>query len=371
MKNIKKKIEGLFKNFFYKVFALFHGKVKGHINYKDDSRIKVETIDKENNFKYKIFKVSKGRLYTDRIHDTAIILDNLVIEGPSYQLRPINDAGIKENIVFKKGTPRKKKNINGKILSLLTGGAGNENYFHWLYDVLPRIALYEEISDMKDINFFLVPSYEKKFQIQTLELLNIPKNKCLSSRFFRHIESSEIIITQHPYVVTNNSTEDIQNIPVWISKWLKKKYINIESQKSFKFDKKIYIDRKDSTSNTKKLRSIINEDEIKLFLEKHGFKTITLSEYDFIDQVKIFNNAEFIVGLHGAGFANLCFCNPGTKVIELKSNTAGKMYENIAVTNSLNYHPLSCEVEKFGENNQFGHIKVSTKLLEEIIKKIN
>ena len=38
-----------------------------------------------------------------------------------------------------------------------------------------------------------------------------------------------------PYVVTNNSTEDIQNIPIWISKWLKKKYINIESQKSFKF----------------------------------------------------------------------------------------------------------------------------------------
>ena len=106
------------------MFALFHGKVKGHINYKDDSRIKVETIDKENNFKYKIFKVSKGRLYTDRIHDTAIILDNLVIEGPSYQLRPINDGGIKENIVF-------KKFVNGKSFP-------NMDYVEDKYLVLPN-----------------------------------------------------------------------------------------------------------------------------------------------------------------------------------------------------------------------------------------
>ena len=35
---------------------------------------------------------------------------------------------------------------------------------------------------------------------------------------------------------------------------------------------KIYIDRKDSLSNTKKLRSITNENEVKNILSKNGFK---------------------------------------------------------------------------------------------------
>ena len=32
-----------------------------------------------------------GRLYTDRIHDTAVLLDNKIIEGPSFQLRRAHD----------------------------------------------------------------------------------------------------------------------------------------------------------------------------------------------------------------------------------------------------------------------------------------
>ena len=29
------------------------------------------------------------------------------------------------------------------VLSLLTGGGGNDNYWHWMFDVLPRIKLSE------------------------------------------------------------------------------------------------------------------------------------------------------------------------------------------------------------------------------------
>ena len=35
------------------------------------------------------------------------------------------------------------------------------------------------------------------------------------------------------------------------------------------------------------------------------------------DQILLFQSAEFIIGPHGAGLANLLFCEPGTKVIEL------------------------------------------------------
>ena len=349
---------------------MFYGNIKGKINSEKDSRIKIETIKKGNNLKYKIYKIKNGRLYTDRVHDTAIILDNFIVEGPSYQLRTINNVQVEKNIVFQKGTARIKKKLKGSVLSLLTGGAGNENYFHWIYDVLPRFALYEKASDLNKVDFFLLPDTIKKFQQESLDMLNISEEKRISSKFFRHIACSELFVTDHPYVITNDASNDIQNIPLWISNWLKQKYISNEINNKSIFPKKIYIDRSDSSSNTKNLRLIINENEVKQFLTKNGFENIILGNMHFRDQVKIFNSAEIIVGLHGAGFANLCFCKPGTKIIEFRSTTDGKMYENLAISNSLIYKSINSEAIKF-KLAQYGHINVSIDSLKKTIESLN
>ena len=49
------------------------------------------------------------------------------------------------------------------------------------------------------------------------------------------------------------------------------------------------------------------------------------------------------------------------------SNTAGKVIENLALTNGLVYKSISCEPENFKTNDQFGHINVSIKRLKETI----
>ncbi len=368
MKNIRKKLQNIFKKFFYKIFIIFYGKISGKIDSNSDDRVKIKISTKENKIKYKIFSVEKSRLYTNRIHDTALIINNSIVEGPSYQLRPLNNVDANQNIVFEKGTPNLKKRLDGRVLSLLTGGAGNDNYFHWLFDVLPRLSLCEDVFDISKIDFFLFPSLDKKFQKETIELLDIDKKKCLTSKTFRHIEAKEILVTEHPHRITNDASHDNQHIPAWISLWLKKKYLKNISKNS-NAPKKIYIDRSDSTSNTRDLRKIINENEIRSFLKNNGFEIITLGKLHFREQINTFFNAEVIVGLHGAGFANLCFCNPDTRVIELKSSSAGLMYENLAKKNKLNYSSLSCEPYKFDRKNQFGHINVSIKLLNQTLNK--
>ena len=372
MKNIKNKLKDLFKTFSYKIFILFYGNIKGKTNFEKDSRIKIQTVEKENNIKYRVFNIKNGRLYTDRIQDTAIILDNFIIDGPSFQLRQINNAmnnvEVEQNIVFRKGTPRLKKNINGKVLSLLTGGAGNDNFWHWMFDVLPRLALCEEVAEFNHIDFFLLPNTEENFQKETLDLLDISKEKRISSKFFRHIHCSEIFVTDHPYAITKDISHDIQNIPGWIPKWLKKKYINDGFSNNSNLPKKIYIDRKDAKSHD--VRSIINEDEVKNFLIDKGFRSLVMKDFHFSDQVKIFNNAEIVIGLHGAAFANLCFCKPGTKVFELGTATSGKMIENMAVINGLIHKTISCVPREY-EYNQSGHINVSMDLLKKVIKDLD
>ena len=372
MKLNKKSFQKFFKFISYSLFKILYGSVEGIIDPNNNDEIEIKFVKKNGKINYNVYKVKNGRLYTDRINDTAIIKNNKIIKGPSFQFRIDNsrviNGDVKENIIFTKGTPRLQKKIKGKVLSLLTGGAGNDNYWHWLFDVLPRINICENIIELDKIDFFLLPDNKRKFQIETLEILGIPQRKQISSVNFRHIISKELYATNHPVLLTNDATNDIQNIPLWISEWLKKKFIKKNINEKVNFSKKIYIARSDSISNIKDLRSITNEEEIKEFLLQNGFKIIKLGDLHFKDQVLTFNNADIIVGLHGAGFANLAFCKSNTKIIELRNQTAGKMIENLAIKNKLFYKALNCETNKFDHSNQFGHIKVPIKKLEEFIK---
>ena len=111
-----------------------------------------------------------------------------------------------------------------------------------------------------------------------------------------------------------------------------------------------------------------NEKEVANFLENEGFQIVKLENLNFKDQVKIFQNAKIIAGLHGAGFANVCFCRPDTKIVEIKSNRTAKLYENLAITNSLDYRSLMFESENFVSENYFGEIEVSISMLKKTIE---
>ena len=56
-----------------------------------------------------------------------------------------------EKIISSYDLIRVLKKINGTTLSLLTGVAGNNNYHHWLYDVLPRLGLCSKAINLEKI----------------------------------------------------------------------------------------------------------------------------------------------------------------------------------------------------------------------------
>jgi hypothetical protein len=64
-------------------------------------------------------------------------------------------------------------------------------------------------------------------------------------------------------------------------------------------------------------RKIHNIEQLQAFLSRYDFETVYLEGMSVVDQMLLFQSAEFIIGTHGAGLANLLFCEPGTKVIEL------------------------------------------------------
>lgn len=332
IKLLKKIKQIIIINFFF----LIYGKIKKIKTIKEVINSKTIKVNFLNNVNYNLYEIENPRLYTDTIDYSAVVVDNNLVKEPSYQFKNSNFSSINNNIVLNIGTPKFLKKLHGVTFSMLTGGGGNENYFHWLFDVLPRIEILKKKFNIKKINFFLVPSIKKKFQLESLKILNIKKRNIISSKKYQHISSNKIIISDHPYRFSKNKTQDVENIPSWISLWLKKSFL--KKNNKFKF-KKIYIER-EKIKISRFSRSIINEERVKNFLQNNGFKCIKLENYSITDQANIFNNADIVVGLHGAGFANLAFCKKKTKILEMKSVTTNNQIKNIAKNNGLKYYEL-------------------------------
>ncbi len=341
----------IYKKFIQIIFKYFYGTIQ----------IASERILKENlinskiiieKITYNIFITKKCRLYTTSVHDQSVIIENKLIEGPSFQLRvnkrdklfARNNGLINENIVLEIGTPSIKKKVKGSVFSLLAGGAAKTNYFHWLFEILPKLEILRKYKKIEDINFFLVPSTKMIHQLETLELLNISKEKLLDSNSFKHIFCDELFVVDHPFRLTNNTVFDTQNIPSWIFKWLRKNFLQFKS--SNKFSKNIFIDRSESIS---KHRRIHNHDEVYDYFKNQEFEFIKPENFSVKDQINMYNSANKIAGLHGAGFANICFCKPNTKIIEFKTVGTGMNSGNIALKNNLDYRGIICEaLNKFG-----------------------
>ena len=341
-----------------KFFKIIYGSIKS-IHKKSESFL-LKSIIKDNR-RYLIYKIPNCRIYTTTIHDAAYLKDNKVIKDISFQIRKNVNASIKKNIVLSIGTPKKLKKINGSVMSLLTGGAGNDNYWHWMYDSISRIGIMEENFNINDFNFFLVPDKKFKFQIETLKLLGIDK-KSISSKKYKHIFANNITATNHPWQYSKSAHKDIENVPKWITFWLRKKFLKFKSNK--KFYEKIYIDRSDSRFRDRK---IINEEKIKKLLIKNKFKILKFSNFSFIEQIGIFNSAKIIIGNHGAGFTNLIFCKKNTKVVEFKDKNTARVISKISKDLGLNYKSILGNRIGRDKKNQNNNLEIPLFKIENLI----
>ncbi|MGY0830578.1 glycosyltransferase family 61 protein [Azospirillum brasilense] len=79
--------------------------------------------------------------------------------------------------------------------------------------------------------------------------------------------------------------------------------------------RQIFISRRDSDCPR-----ITNEAALAVTLERLGIETVVLGERSFLEQIRLFKEAELVVGAHGAGLVNGGFCAPGTWMVEIRSS---------------------------------------------------
>lgn len=302
-------MKAVYKYFIKQLFFFLYGKIKKkHI--EDIKNIKIFKTNISKSFFYKIYEINNARVFTDCVTNVAYITENILIPKISYQQNNDLISNINYNSTLKSGTPKFKKKFSGNVFSLIQGASGN-NYFHWLFDILPKIYILEKKNLLKKINYFYVPA-TNNYVFETLKEFGINKKQIIDSRIFKHIQANKVYAIEHLYFKCGNFHKQFKKIPKWVIFFLKKKFIKKKNKS--KFQKKVYIDRSDSKfshfqiSNNKKIIDILN---------KIGFKAYKLSSMSFNKQVDLFNNASSIIGLHGAGFANIVFCKSRTKIFEI------------------------------------------------------
>lgn len=85
-----------------------------------------------------------------------------------------------------------------------------------------------------------------------------------------------------------------------------------------------------------------NQEEIIERSKKHGFEAVYLDELSFYDSVKLFREAEVIIGPHGAAWANLIFANPECKAMlwTWAGEPEDNWYENVAYCSEVDYRQI-------------------------------
>ena len=354
MNKIKKKLSFLYKSLIKLLSTIIYGRIIFCVNPENEKNILIEEVKDErlkgpDNIKYLIYKIKNGRIFNDFVENVAIISENKVIDKVSYQQVKGEFKDANHNSVLYKGTPYLKRKFKGRVLSLTQGASGHGNYFHWLYDILPKINICSNNYDLKKIDYIYI-SKLKKFQETTLEILGYNNLKIIDSNKNRHIQADEIICSEHPWYKKGFILKEAKKLPEWIVKWISNSFIN--HGKQFNCNEKIFIDRSESSFSH---CQFINNKEIINFLENEGFTSYKVGQLSFQKQVYLFNNAKIIIGAHGAAFANLAFCKKNTKIIEIKpKNHPNFVDRHISKIKELNFNLI--ETEYFEDAKKKGDI---------------
>ena len=364
----KKYLQRLFKKVFQKLFFVLYGKIHNlkklpqnkFIKYNLDCiKLDAGNFTLDNN----IHKIINGRVYTDTVEHVAIIKDNILLHDISYQQIDGELKNSEFNKVLVTGTPRLIKKINGTVLSLVQGVSG-ENYFHFLFDIITKLKMCEQVITLDKIDFFYV-SGNIEWQDKIFSLFDIKKNQLINSKIHRHISAPKLIALDHPWYHSGYVQNEVANLPEWIIFWLRERFIPLS--KKFDCNNKIFIDRSDSKFEHCQFQ---NNDEIIKFLSTKGFTSYKISELDFLEQIYLFSNAKTIIGPHGAAFSNIVFCNPAANIVEILPETHNsKKCERLSSVLRLNYTKIF--TPKVNTNKkQFGDINFDINKMRQIIEKI-
>jgi hypothetical protein len=188
---------------------------------------------------------------------------------------------------------------------------GHQHFFHFLFDRLPRLHYLLSRFDMADQPLVVLTNERLPgFQRDLYRFLSArhPNLK------FTTVPEDERWRLPTLYLIDDMQPVRRTFMPPDVAAFIRDLAIEGYGLSPAPPHRRIYINRNDARK-----RRIVNEAEIWRSFAARGFKSVAAAKLSFRDQVALFAEAETVAGPHGAGFSNLIFAPPGTKVLEISN----------------------------------------------------
>lgn len=196
--------------------------------------------------------------------------------------------------------PPATTSLPGRSAALAVFSTGN--YYHWMFEALPRLELLKQAGmDPGAIDWFIVNDTNNQFVQPSLAALGIPAEKLRETRDGQAWRCAELLVPSMP-CQTNPSR--------WVCEFLRRHLLPLAGGNLKR--ERLFVSRAPGGK-----RRITNEAEVEALLAARGFRKVYLEACSLAEQITLFAGAEAIVAAHGASMANLVFCAPRTKVIEI------------------------------------------------------
>jgi hypothetical protein len=292
-------------------------------------------------------EIPEGRVYGPGI---VLTPENEVLRDVSVEFLPPWNS---HSLCCRRSSLSYPERIEGTLAVLSSKAAAN--YFHWLFDVLPRFALLEG----KPVDFYYVEE-DLPFQRESLEALGIRENQVIAAGLERHVQARRLWVPSLP--------SDSGHVAPGACRFLRALFGSPPSDRK---GRRLFVSREDASC-----RRLANEDEFFAFLETRGFERIVLKGKSIRAQADLFGAAEVVVGVHGAGLANLVFGSPSARVIELFSpDYLNFCYGELAVLQEMHYvHAVGDRVgppESDAVRKGEADLRISRKRMEDLLPQLD
>lgn len=202
------------------------------------------------------------------------------------------------------------------------------NYFHWLMEVLPNLLFtVANFPEVKIARPEAVPRYVS-------EGLSTALGPDAEKRFIRcsgPVRVERLVVPQYHAQPEFTGPQVLDLLESAVK-------AKVVGKRSAPPGRRLYVSRGRSR------RRLAGEELLEERLKEIGFTILHGEDLSFAEQVRIFDEAEIVAGTHGAGLANVVWCRPGCRVIEIfPSNYILDCYAWLSFSRGLDYRHVVCD----------------------------
>lgn len=218
----------------------------------------------------------------------------------------------------------------------LLGARGGGNFYHWMTDILPKLAILRDAGyEFTDSDRFVVSTFNKAFQKETLKACGLSAEQivasCDSSPYF----CGDLLVVPR--------LKNVMGLHMggWLPQFLQDSLLPSKQPGSDTGaeQKRIFVSRDPAASNGRSIGNIV---ELNKIFQQCGFEIVYPERLTLTEQASCFHNASVIFAPHGAGLTNIVFCKPGTRVVEFYGAHIAPCYWAISAIAGLKYFNEFC-----------------------------